>query len=289
MKKISKLNQTGSHMVAVLVVIVVIAAVGFAGWRVMSSKKADNPTANTTTTSKNTSQQSDTTSNVTWEWMGSEWKASGTAPACPSPLALAQSPADVSKATAILYPGQTRGGNYKPHGGFRFGQDNNVTVKAPLDAKLYEGSRYIEAGEVQYLLVFQAPCGLSYRFDHLLTLTDKFQKAVDETLPAAKVDDSRTTKFTSDITVKAGETVASAAGFAKTKNASFDFGVYDLRKRNQAAASESYVNQHQNELSQAAYGLCWLDILPVKDSGMVKALPGGDGAAGKTSDYCQGT
>ena len=85
MKKISKLNQTGSHMVAVLVVIVVIAAVGFAGWRVMSSKKADNPTANTTTTSKNTSQQSDTTSNVTWEWMGSEWKASAAAPAASSP------------------------------------------------------------------------------------------------------------------------------------------------------------------------------------------------------------
>jgi len=285
---VKKLDQRGSHIVVVLIVIVVLAAVGFVGWRVVTKKDTKQNASTSSTPSSDTKIQAET-SNVTWEWMGSEWKASGTPPACPKPLALSQSPTDVSKATNILYPGQARGGDYKPHGGFRFDNSINteITIKIPMDAKLYEGSRYIEGGEAQYLLVFVNPCGLMYRFDHLLTLNDKFQKAVEATLPVAKPDDSRTTKFDPQISVTAGETVATAVGFSKTKNVAFDFGVYDLRQRNTAAQDSSYVSKHQNELSQVAYGVCWFELLPAKDADIVRSLPAGDSASGKTSDYCK--
>ena len=54
--------------------------------------------------------------------------------------------------TSILYPGQTRSGDYKPHGGFHFdgpGQGADVQVVAPMTATIYRGSRYLARGEVQ--------------------------------------------------------------------------------------------------------------------------------------------
>src|SRR3990167_2451200 len=76
-----------------------------------------------------------------------------------------QAPTDLSKVTAILYPGQTRGGDYKAHGGLRFdnAKTNDVTVVAPMAATVYEGSRYIEMGEVQYMFDFSAACDVDYR------------------------------------------------------------------------------------------------------------------------------
>lgn len=287
--KIKKLNQNGAHAVVALVIIAVIAVAGFAGWRVMSSNKTkDSSSTTNSTTSSNEQQSSEPYKAVTWEYDGNAWKAKDTAPECKEPFKFTNSPVDVSKASAVLYPGQTRGGHYKAHGGFRFDSvaDNKVDVKIPIDSHLYEGSRYIEGGETQYLLVFQNSCGIMYRFDHLLTLSEKFQKLVDDTLPAAKKDDSRTTKFKAE-TFKAGETVATAVGFATTNNVGVDFGVYDLRSRNSASSSSSYVSKHQNEGSQAFYGVCWFDMLPGKDAATVKALPAGDQANGKTSDYCK--
>lgn len=234
-----------------LFVAVVVAVVGFVGWRVLG-------TIDGATTS---SQQFD----------GS---------ACPSqPMMI--SPADVSLVTSVLYPGQTRGGDYKAHGGLYFGnsQDNKATVKAPMDAKLTIGSRYIEQGEVQILLEFSNTCGVMYRFDHLLTLTDKFQKAVDASLPAPKLDDSRTSDFKPAVNVTKGEIIATAVGFAKTGYTGLDFGIYDMRKQNG-------VTKANNDL--ASHGVCWLhDWLPADDSAKLLALPGGDQDNGKNSDYCK--
>ncbi len=208
--------------------------------------------------------------------------AMGTPPTCPTPLTLT-SPVDVSKATAILYPGQTRGGNYKAHGGFLFRglANTDVSVKVPLDAQVVQGSRYIEQGEVQYLFDLQSPCGIRFRFDHLLTLSPAFA-AWAEQLPAAEVNSSQTTIFQTPYAVKAGDVVATAVGFAKTKNVSVDFGVYDLRQKNAKSTDAAWAASHSPE--QAHYAVCWLDWLSSSDSS--KALPGGDQTAGKTSDFC---
>ena len=213
---------------------------------------------------------------------------SATNDSCPTSIAL-KSPTDVSLATSILYPGQYRGGQYKPHGGFRF--DNNtsnaVNVTIPLDGRLIEGSRYIERGEVQYLLVFETSRDVRYRFDHLQTLTAKFQAAAD-TLPEPKVDDSRTTTI-DNVIVTAGEVVATEVGFKKSSpiNVSFDFGVYDMTHKNDASKIASWATEHSSDTTQAPYAVCWLDLLPATDAALVKNLPAGDSQSGKTSDYCK--
>ena len=155
-----------------------------------------------------------------------------------------------------------------------------------MDGVVASGARYIEMGETQYMFTIVNDCGIAYRYDHLLALSPTFQKLADA-LPAAKENDSRTTNFNNATVIKAGEEVATAVGFSKTRNVSFDLGVYDYRQRNQAAQSASYVTTHQNFLSQAGYALCWLDMFSTSDSAILTSLPGGDGTAGKTSDYCK--
>ncbi len=218
-------------------------------------------------------------------WMQTEkgWQANGTPPACPSPLNL-KVPANLSLATAVLMPGQPRGGNYKPHGGLRFDnqKDNNITVTVPMDAQLVRGARYISEGQVQYTFDFITPCGLMHRLGHLLVLEPKYQK-IAETFPAAAEGDSRTNNVNPPVEVKAGEVIATQVGVKN--NTFFDWGVYDIKQTNEAAKNATWASQHDPELAQHA--LCWLDLLSSADSATVKSLPPGDPESGKKSDFCK--
>ncbi|MBI4225640.1 hypothetical protein HY612_00840 [Candidatus Roizmanbacteria bacterium] len=193
---------------------------------------------------------------------------------CPNPLIL-NTPVDINLATSILYPGQVRGGDYKPHGGFRFDSANNndIEVKAPMDASLQSASRYIEQGEVQYLFDFMTSCGVSFRFDHLLDLSPKFAEAVEK-LPQAKVDDSRTSNVNPEVKVKKGEVIATAVGLRNNKNVFVDFGVYDRKGLN------AFKDPRQS-------ALCWFDLLPPEDAARVKSLPPADSVSGSQSDLCK--
>lgn len=208
--------------------------------------------------------------------------------ACPNPVL--QMPTDINHVISVLYPGQYRGGNYKPHGGFRTDNatDNNTVVKAPLAAKLVDGARYTEQGETQILLDFKSNCGVNYRFDHLLTLVPKIQAAVD-TLPAPMEEASQTHDFKKPFNISLGEDIATAVGFTKTHNVSFDFGVYDFRQPNIASKDASFEAAHANDgaLDMVNHAVCWLNYLPPADGALLKTLPGGDHASGKNSDYCK--
>lgn len=266
-----------------------IALVAVAAFFVFTqTNPSTNSKSNNTTKTDQSTQSAQTTNNsssdITWQWGGSKWVSSGTAPLCSTPL-LTNIPVDINKVTAILYPGQIRGGDYKAHGGFRFGTDNLIKVTIPLDASVTEGSRYIEGGEVQYLFTFINSCGIAYRFDHLHTLSEKFQALANQ-LPKAKVDDSRTTPFDPSVTIAKGEVVATKVGFVNTANVSLDFGVYDLRATNTASKNPDFASTHENFKQFIFYGICWLKELPIELSQKVLALPAGDSANGKTSDYC---
>lgn len=287
-KKITKLNNAGFHVLELLIVLITIGIIAFVGFKVINKKDDKNSnTASSSSTNKNDKTTQIQDKLVLWSWNGDKWAAEGKAPECPEPLKFKTTPSDLSKATSVLYPGQTRGGNYKPHGGLGFSNEtNNIEVKAIMDAYITEGVRYIEAGEVQYMFWFQNSCGVAYRYDHLLTLSSKLQDIANK-LPEAKVDDSRTTRLENPVKITEGDVIATAVGFAKTKNVSYDIGVYDLRKRNEAASKEDYLNKHKMFLSQAGHALCWLDMFSDTDSARLLSLPSRDMNMGKTSDYCK--
>lgn len=288
-----KQSQNGfSHIVLVLAV-VVVAIIGFVGWRVMSMSKTNTGGTDKKASSEVNNQEDTEAAKlppyVVWDYMGGEkWGALSDAPACEEPLSI-KLPMDVSKATNVLYPGQVRGGDFKPHGGIGVEgkADNKVDVLAPMDTYLYRGARHIEQGETQYMFDFISPCGIMVRIGHLLKLSPEFQAYADQ-LPVGAPGDSRTTKFTTNTAVKAGTLIATEVGFANTKNVFFDFGVYDLRQTNEASKDPAFAEEplRKSDKEQSYYSLCWFDLLPGADKTKVKSLPA-RGIEGKTSDYCK--
>lgn len=229
-------EEKGFSAIEAVIILVVVAALGFGAYFVFSKQKAKDSQNNTTS---QTSSQAD----IQWSFTGTEWRASGTPPACPDPLL--KTPVDVSKATSVLYPGQYRGGNYKPHGGFRFdnNKDGKIEVRLPMDGQLTSMVRYIEGGEIQYLVTFVNSCGYAYRFDHLYTLAPTFQALAEKT-PEPKADDTRSVPIQDGPKFKAGELLATVIGHVKTGNAGMDFGLYDLRQPNQISKNAAWAAEH---------------------------------------------
>ena len=253
---------------------VLLVTAGLAG----CSGGSSNPTAPSGTTTPSPS------ATVSWQFDGSTWVATGTPPACPAPLTLT-TPVDLSRVTSILYPGQSRGGDCKPHGGFRLdgpGESGTIDIRAPMDATITRASRYLGSGELQYLFEFVNDCGIMVHFDHVRDLSPTLQLVAD-TLPPAREGDSRTTPAPPGLTVAAGQTVATSVGFPVAGNFFIDWGVYDLRQYNTPGQSAAWRATHPGEF--AAFALCWFDNLSLGDAATVRGLPA-SGASGSTSDYC---
>ncbi|MEK7158374.1 MAG: hypothetical protein AAB733_02280, partial [Patescibacteria group bacterium] len=223
------------------------------------------------------------------EWIMTQdgWNAEdGFAPTCPEPFQMT-TPVNLAQVTAVLYPGQIRGGDYKAHGGFRFDSvaSNAVPVVIPITGRIVQGARYLENSDVQYMFEIIHPCGMMIRFDHLLTLSPKFA-AIAETLPVAQTDDSRTTQINPPVDVAAGEVMATAIGqITDGKNVFVDWGVYDLRTKNQVSADPAWKATHDPQLAQHA--VCWFDLLSAEDESRIRALPAGDSTSGNASDFCR--
>lgn len=297
--------EAGFSHVHIFLVIIVIAGVGFAGWRVLGANK--NTSTSETTASQN--EADDRVKAAAWAddteplwvadgrggWISTPYEM--TPPDCPDPITVSSPTPQLDKATALLYPGQTRqgtfegiGGNYKPHGGLRFDKSTSKDVKVvmPFDGYVLRGSRYLIEGEIQYGFDFVNACGIMVRLGHLRELTPALAAIADK-FPAATEGDSRTTKVEPVITFKQGDEIATAVGFQTPEpdNTFFDFGLYDLRSYNTASSDATYKQAHTADGELAYHALCWLDNLNPTDSKIVKALSAGDGSAGKTSDYCK--
>ena len=222
---------------------------------------------------------------VRWEYAGQRWQATGVPPPCPAPLVFT-TPIDVSRVTSVLYPGQIRGGDYKPHGGFRFdgpGETGEISVVAPMAGTVYRAARYLVNGEVQHMFDVLNACGVLHRFDHLRVLSPRFAQ-IAASLPPAVEGDSRTSLVAAGQAVAVGETLATRVGFS-AGNVFLDWGVYDLRARNEAGANPAWLAQHPGEF--ASYAICWFDNLVPAHAAIVRGLSAADSQSGATSDYCR--
>jgi|SRR3990167_3846151 len=240
--------------------------------------------------SRNTDSSTPTESEAGWsfDFNNKTWQANGTPPECPEPFAI-DSPVNVNLASGILYPGQIRGGDYKPHGGFRFDNrdTNDIEVRAVMDGYLLKASKYLESGEPQILVFYVNECGMMVMHDHFLTLSPKLQTALSK-LPLNSEGDSRTTIIEPKVYIKKGETLASEIGhknFEGRKNIFIDFGLYDLRKTNGIVFDSNFRQRFPMIDEYGAHALCWFDYLSDEEESVVKNLPAG-GIEGKTSSYC---
>lgn len=276
-------RQRGFSIIEIIIGIVVIGLIGLVAWMFFTeSAHNDRLVAK----SDGSTESTEDARGLLWMQTQDGWRAQDTVPDCPSQPML-KSPADVSQATSILYPGQTRGADYKPHGGMRFdnSKDNAVVITVPLSGYVVRGSSYVDMGETQYMFDVINNCGVMYRLDHLHDISSTLQK-ITATWPAP-TGSSMTHPVQPAVYVKQGEVLATKVGFVGTKNAGFDFGVYDLRTTNQASASAAYRAAHPHG-ETAWHAVCWLKgWLPTNDQTRVLALPPGDPTSGKNSDYCK--
>jgi hypothetical protein len=157
-------------------------------------------------------------------------------------------------------------------------------------------------GEIQYTFDFEHPCGIRYRFGHLLTLSSKFQQ-IAENFPLPTTLDSRTTQVSPPIEVKQGEIIATAVGLTSGgpdiyggHNTFVDWGVYDYRQQNEvsqrsdwstihALEDPSWSQYYNSDTNQHA--VCWFDWISVADKEKILSLPSSDSQSGKKSDYCK--
>ena len=296
MQKNNTLRAHGFTVIEAIIIIVVIAILLLVGYKVMNNNKDDSKDTAANNSQQTTKEDTSAQSKVRWENTGEGgWIAlDGTPPACPNPFQLV-TPADLTKATALLYPGQERhgaifagaGGNYKPHGGFRFDDSKNsdVMVKSPISGYVYRGSQYLLDGEIQYTFDIVHPCGMMVRVGHLRALSETFQ-AYANAFPAAAEGDSRTERIQGFPAVKAGDPIATSVGITADSNVFFDLGVYDLRKKNAVSQTVTYQQAHADNKELAWHAVCWFDMLPTSDEKKIKSLPPGDPISGKNSDYC---
>ncbi|PIS07218.1 hypothetical protein COT79_00445 [Candidatus Berkelbacteria bacterium CG10_big_fil_rev_8_21_14_0_10_43_14] len=291
-----KSNKRPTKYIVLAIIAIFALAIGFFGVTSFQNKQKTNDQKEVSrpndwkedTNNQKDPEEKTSTNKVTWMPTADGWQASTSdLPSCPNPVI--KTPVDLTNVTSILYPGQTRGGDYKPHGGFRFNNatSSEVTVAAPMDAVVVNGSRYLVGGELQYVFDFISPCGMMYRLGHLLTLDPKYQKIADS-FPQAKEGDSRTENLDPPIEVTIGETIATEVGVTKGGiNAFFDFGVYNVLIKNEASQSAAWAAKPEHDPILAQHALCWFDMLPKEDAVKVKSLPGADAVAGKTSDFCK--
>ena len=266
-------------------VVIVIAVIGFIVWRLLG---ANQNAASQMPQPASTLAADDTPApQLIWQQAEGGWRSTQTPPACPD-QPMMQMPADISKVTSVLYPGQTRGGNYKPHGGFRFDgtANNKVQVTAPVEGFIVRGGSYLAEGEVQYTFDIMHNCGVMYRLGHFRELPDNLKKIAD-TWPAPKEGDSRTQQVNPAVYVKRGELLATSVGIVAAQNTFFDWGVYDYRQQNAASQSAAYQQAHMQDKELSWHAVCWFGWLPSADSQKLMALPAGDPTSGKSSDYCK--
>jgi hypothetical protein len=282
---VMKQNQKGfiHHLGLIVLLLIVIAAIGFTGWRVVSHKKRDGGTA-----SPNSSGR------VIWDTdQKGNWTPSSTPPDCPAQPMLSV-PVEPRLITSVLYPGQYRGdpsdiNNYKSHGGFRFDnlKNNDVQIRMPISGYVTETARYTVQGQTQATFNVQNPCGVMVKFGHLLKLSSQFQAIADKATVNPRAD-SHTTAVNPPVYVKKGDLVATRTGIPG--NTFLDFGVYDLRTTNASGKDMQYVDTHGGPIymSLSAHAVCWLhNWLPSSDEQVLNSLPAGDSNSGKTSDYCK--
>ena len=275
MIKKQQLNQDGfAHVILLLGAVLLVVGLGIFGFTRLKDNQAKAP-----------SDSKEKSTSIIWQQTENGWQSTETAPECPKQPML-KMPSDGSEVTSVLYPGQTRGGNYKPHGGFRFdeSENNEITVKAPLDGYIVRGASYIAENEVQYTFDAMNNCGVMFRVGHLRELPDNLQKIADKwPRPSSS---SATQPVVPAVYIRQGDVLATKVGIINNQNGNnvfYDMGVYDYRQENQASRSATYQSVHSAEKELAWHAVCWLeDWLPQDDEKLLASLPPGDPSS-KTS------
>lgn len=249
-------------------------------------------TGNQTTSSSTTTTIASTQQIVVWMNDGKGgWMTNGKPPPCPTidwrlPID------DLGLVTAVMDPGQVRGGNYKGHGGFHM-TTSDVVVRSPLDGYIVGAAAYLERqmnnpnspAEIQYIMDIQHPCGFMVRFDHLKELSPEIAKA----LASLKVrEDTQGAMLNPPVPVTRGQVIATKIGHLEYSiNRSFDFGAYDVRAVQPNRRTRDQLLAFGPDGQLGMYAICWFDLFGSANASVLRNLPRPSTEAAQGSDICR--
>ena len=230
---------------------------------------------------------------IRWNFMNESqsWESNSNPPECGDIDDLfTVFPVDINNVTQFARPGRLGTGNYDDavyiaHSALR--TDNSSHADQPIKfpakgfslasaAQRFE-SRYSDL--VQIKLEFIHPCGLQVRLDHLNSLTGRWSEILRD-LPLNEDSNSRITFFPQGVHL-VGEGELLSYGIGHPTNVYLDFGVYDLRSKNNI--HEYIANEWPDYVGQGDYGICWAGFFGDEIESALHALPAG---ANPDSDYC---
>ena len=112
--------------------------------------------------------------------------------------------------------------------------------------------------------------------DHIAEITDQWYEII-KNVPVL-LNDSRVTFMLDDqYFVELGEALGYAIGHST--NTYLDFGVYDLRKKNDS--SEMMERDFPKYAATASHGICWADLFGAETQKLL------EGKAVSSSDFCE--
>lgn len=181
-------------------------------------------------------------------------------------------PVDMSELKGAWYPGQVRDKAYRTYARLLVRSPvNDAVVKLPLSARLVSGRAYMEQGERQYALEFDANCNIRMRFDHLAVLSLHLADEVAD-LPLSNIDDL-SMKPLGGKAYSQDEQIASRVGIFSVNRAWFDFGMYDFTKQNTVSSTAAWPKDSEHQNADALHAMCWIDLVRVADKQAFLQLP----------------
>ena len=230
---------------------------------------------------------------IRWSSETGSWAPSSAPPECgPLEEMFDVLPIDPNILTTVGRPGRT-GGNgayYVAHGLLRANNTphDQIEVKFPANGfslysvnrrleDYYIGQKRINDGVEQVKLEFHHPCGISIMIDHIAQLTDRWMEIIKD-IPVT-MNDSRTVQMPSgQYWVESGEVLGHAIGHVN--NIYLDFGVYDLRNKNDSAVM--IAKDWPEYINSGGHGICWSGLF----GSQVQEILEGLYDLGSESDYC---
>jgi hypothetical protein len=181
---------------------------------------------------------------------------------------------DLSLIEHIVPLGSVAGGEIKDHVFFGVkGSAVDVPVSAPVAADLVSVARYQEGSIAeQFLLEFRVDCAVSFRFDHVSSVSDRIRAVAPATIGTG----SGTSPVTQSLHVEAGELLG------RTTVHSWDFGVVDTRHTNVFAEPSRY--SQPGFVSRRVNAVCPFEFADATSLATYRALWGGNGGAGTCTE-----
>lgn len=220
-----------------------------------------------------------------WDDKSRTYKATGTAPECPTPLIEAGGLVDLSQVQSFLVPGQVRDGEYLVNGTFRWSSAGqpfpNVAVTMPFDGYVTGSWQFLKSGAYLFGLNLVHPCGLMVRISKMGSPSPEIQTSILSEIATER--GSQENFYNPGFWITKGTPLATSVGIAPPNKspdvigAQFDLAILDLRTKNPQIPTDFDFDKWKDSAAPQYvwYARCFYegDYIAESDEALIRKMP----------------